>query len=241
MKFNDLLAIVDFLYFGQTSVFQENLNSFLSITQELELKGLVGNKEENFEDLINAELSYSNEPKAKTHMNNTSENCQNTTETSSLETENNVAPRNSFSDEEDLEERVKSLMEKSTKIVTESGFRVSFKCKVCGKEEASHHLKNHIEAKHLDDIVLPCDHCDNVFRTRNSLKCHKLKFHNPETIPPMNKVQENTQEINKPKEDNNKDPSNLSRVFEDLDNAIRPIMEKTNKKLANHKGKRVQM
>ena len=171
VKFNDLLAIVDFLYFGQTNFFQENLNFFLSITQELELKGLVGNEEENFEDLINAELSYSNEPKAKTHMNNTSENCQNTTETSSLETENNVAPRNSFSDEEDLEERVKSLMEK---IMTESGFRVSFKCKVCGKEDASDHLKNHIEAKHLDDIVLSCDHCDNVFRTRNSLKSNKI-------------------------------------------------------------------
>ena len=236
MKFNDLLAIVDFLYFGQTSVFQENLNNFLSITHELELKGLVGNGEQTFEDLINAKSSESNEPKAETHMNNTSEDFQNRLETSSLGPVNKVAPRNSFSDEEDLEERVKSLMEK---IMTESGFRVSFKCKVCGKEDASDHLKNHIEAKHLDDIVLSCDHCDNVFRTRNSLKCHKLKFHNPETIPPMNKVQQNTQEISKHKEDNNKDPSNLSQVFEDLDNAIRPMMEKTNKKLANHKGKRV--
>ena len=131
MKFNDLLAIVDFLYFGQTSVFQENLNTFFSLTQELELKGLVRNVEENFEDLINAELPDSNTQKAETHMNNTSENFQNTPETSSLETENEVALRHSFSDEKDLEERVKSLMEKSTKIVTESGFRVSFKCKVC--------------------------------------------------------------------------------------------------------------
>ena len=138
MKFNDLLAIVDFLYFGQTSVFQENLNNFLSITHELELKGLVGNGEQTFEDLINAKSSESNEPKAETHMNNTSEDFQNRLETSSLGPKNKVAPRNSFSDEEDLEERVKSLMEK---IMTESGFRVSFKCKVCGKEDASDHLK----------------------------------------------------------------------------------------------------
>ena len=61
VKINDLLAIVDFLYFGQASVFQENLNSFLSITHELELKGLVGNGEQTFEDLINAELSDSNQ------------------------------------------------------------------------------------------------------------------------------------------------------------------------------------
>ena len=42
VRFEDLLAIVDFLYFGETNVFQENLDSFLSIAEELQLKGLMG-------------------------------------------------------------------------------------------------------------------------------------------------------------------------------------------------------
>ena len=48
MKSEDLLAILDFLYCGETNVYQENLDSFLNIAEELELKGLMGksNREE---------------------------------------------------------------------------------------------------------------------------------------------------------------------------------------------------
>ena len=41
-KSEDLLAIIDFLYCGEAKVFQENLDSFLSIAEELELQGLMG-------------------------------------------------------------------------------------------------------------------------------------------------------------------------------------------------------
>merc|ERR1712055_1233243 len=48
MKSEDLLAILDFLYCGKTNVYQEDLDSFLAIAEELELKGLMGktNQEE---------------------------------------------------------------------------------------------------------------------------------------------------------------------------------------------------
>ena len=49
MKSDDLLAIVDFLYCGETNVFQENLDSFLAITEELQLKGLMGKLDEQVE------------------------------------------------------------------------------------------------------------------------------------------------------------------------------------------------
>ena len=42
MRSDDLTAIVDFLYFGETNVYQENLDSFLAIAGELQLKGLEG-------------------------------------------------------------------------------------------------------------------------------------------------------------------------------------------------------
>ena len=38
VKFEDLLAIVDYLYCGEANVFQENLDSFLAIAEELQLK-----------------------------------------------------------------------------------------------------------------------------------------------------------------------------------------------------------
>ena len=51
-KSEDLVAILDFLYFGEANVYQENLDSFLAIAEELQLKGLMGkseNKPEDFE------------------------------------------------------------------------------------------------------------------------------------------------------------------------------------------------
>ena len=38
----ELLSILDFLYFGEANVYQENLDSFLAIAEELKLKGLTG-------------------------------------------------------------------------------------------------------------------------------------------------------------------------------------------------------
>ena len=42
VKFVDLEAIIDFLYCGETNVFQENLDSFLALAEDLQLKGLMG-------------------------------------------------------------------------------------------------------------------------------------------------------------------------------------------------------
>ena len=42
LKSEDLTAIIDFLYCGEANVFQENLDSFLAIAEELQLKGLTG-------------------------------------------------------------------------------------------------------------------------------------------------------------------------------------------------------
>ena len=50
MKSDDLLAIVDFLYRGEANVFQENLDSFLAIAEELQLKGLMGKAGEEVGD-----------------------------------------------------------------------------------------------------------------------------------------------------------------------------------------------
>ena len=42
MKSEDLMAILDFLYCGEANVYQDNLDSFLAIADELQLKGLMG-------------------------------------------------------------------------------------------------------------------------------------------------------------------------------------------------------
>ena len=45
VKSEDLGAIIDFLYLGEANVSQDNLDSFLAIAEELQLKGLMASEE----------------------------------------------------------------------------------------------------------------------------------------------------------------------------------------------------
>ena len=42
VKSEDLVAVIDFLYYGEANIYQENLDTFLNIAEELKLKGLNG-------------------------------------------------------------------------------------------------------------------------------------------------------------------------------------------------------
>ena len=44
MKLEDFVAIVDFLYYGEANIYKENFDTFLNIAEELQLKGLNGEK-----------------------------------------------------------------------------------------------------------------------------------------------------------------------------------------------------
>ena len=47
---DDLLAIVDFLYRGEANIFQESLDSFLAISEDLQLRGLMGKPDAKVEN-----------------------------------------------------------------------------------------------------------------------------------------------------------------------------------------------
>ena len=54
IKSKDLMAIMDFIYHGEANVFQNDMDSFLAIAEELQLRGLAGEEDkkkqsENFE------------------------------------------------------------------------------------------------------------------------------------------------------------------------------------------------
>merc|ERR1719319_217525 len=54
LKSEDLVAMIDFLYFGEANVYQESLDSFLAVAEELQLKGLTGSgAEKEAEELLN--------------------------------------------------------------------------------------------------------------------------------------------------------------------------------------------
>ena len=87
---------------------------------------------------------------------------------STVENRTLAIPNNFSRDLEELEERVKSMMEKSKNKYGNRKQKASI-CKVCGKEGiGSAARKDHIETNHLNGIAIPCNHCDKIFRSRHS-------------------------------------------------------------------------
>ena len=59
LRSEDIVALLDFLYYGEANVFQENLDSFLALAEELKLKGLTKGPDEIGKDQeINTSPKY---------------------------------------------------------------------------------------------------------------------------------------------------------------------------------------
>ena len=141
MKSVDLVAMVDFLYFGEANVYQENLDSFLALAEELQLKGLQGSNDLN--DLNERELDKEYlpmEPKQKYKptplISDTGRAKKEFTEPNEVKRgESNALAISLSGDLQQLDETIKSMMETSQNMFQSGTRRQQGKqCKVCGKE-----------------------------------------------------------------------------------------------------------
>ena len=169
MKSGDLLAILDFLYCGETNVYQENLDSFLSIAEELQLKGLMGKsvQEENMhlhpsEFVIPQDASF----KVEQTMTKFSDILSvESTSKDSLAGTAVVTNEVSGDDIQKLDEQIFAMMTKGSRKNAQG--KSLYVCHACGKESVQSQMKDHIEANHLEGISLPCNYCDKIFRSRH--------------------------------------------------------------------------
>ena len=186
VKSTEMVAIVDFLYCGETNILQENIDSFLTIAKELKLKGLldldktcVGATDgiyrnpsqiepDDYNHLPNlAKMALGNNGMQKRQMVNV--------------TEKTIISENCSLEE--LDEKVKSMMEQSEKAISygKGTMRLANICKVCGKEGQIVNIRDHIEANHLEGVSLPCSLCEKKFRSRQSLRSH-FNYHHKTLI-----------------------------------------------------------
>ena len=178
IKYEDLLAIVDFLYCGEANVYQENLDSFLANAEELKLKGLMGQQdvsEKNADPTPMAMTPLPTFKREKSSQNLGQNNSFLEKDPSALESskERRIAVSDfTSSDLQELDEKVKSLMEKSQNKTSDGTKRANI-CKVCGKEGQWVAIRDHIEANHLEGISLPCNICGKECRSRIILRKHK--------------------------------------------------------------------
>ena len=194
IKSEDLLAIVDFLYYGEAKIYQENLDTFLSIAEELQLKGLnkiEGGEEEEDGENSKRQNSYLPVPstgeKGKNDTFQTKITTQNNAFTSQTNSEDQISfsaavavPKHEFSgDLKEIDDTVKSLMSKGINMIRMGAKQMSttYVCNICGKEGLKHHIKDHIEANHLEGIPICCNFCKKTSRTRKGLGLHMSRYH----------------------------------------------------------------
>ena len=184
VKSEDLHAILDFLYCGEANVYQDCLDSFLAMADELKLKGLTGGGEEREHSEstfvpatdFKGEPSYQNEQmkrQPESELRATFE--RNSERTVSLHNSTAVS-----TDSDQLDEQIKSMIDSSENFVTrKDGKRVkTLVCKICSKElRDMTDMKRHIEANHLTGVTHSCDICGKISRSRNGLRKHNYDKH----------------------------------------------------------------
>ena len=178
VTFEDLAAIVDFLYLGEANVLEENLDGFLTLAGELQLKGLSGSTKGENKDKAGSPPSRNK----KVQKDNKSKK-EKSQESYIFRDLNIPSPQTDLTIQgpktegaiDQVGEEIRSMMEKS-KVNFDSARRPATICKVCGKEGQASNIWNHIEAIHLtSDVSYTCDLCGKISRSRNGMFLHKSK------------------------------------------------------------------
>ena len=178
VKSDDLLAIVNFLYFLEANVRQENLDSFFAIAEELQLKGLIGTVHSDEEIPTKAEMpsQQSKIQNSKPLISKSSAVFRNEDISSIGQEERAIALKSPSSGNlQEIDEKCISMMEKT--LTKNSNGLLLYSCKSCGKEGINNDVKRHIEAKNIEGIVIPCNSCEKIFRTRRAWTNHLTKDH----------------------------------------------------------------
>ena len=190
LKAKDLEAIVDFIYHGETDIYQEDLDGFLAIAQDLQLKGLAGSQNYVTDDVPENVLTPQGLKKDKNKVeqvkpfqNPMTVNDNKIVEYSSEETFPEDSDNRGIvlsnggnvlvdANMEDIKGQIISMLEK-----TGGDGDNSWKCSVCGKtSNYKQTIERHIET-HIQGISYPCNQCGAIKRSSSALSMHITRYH----------------------------------------------------------------
>ena len=202
MKYEELVAIVDFMYHGETNIYQENLDSFLSSAEDLCLKGLVGETKE-FQGENTPNTSTLKPPRMKSfpkskHPSSTKDflDIYNQTqepgnynqyqepisELNSQPKEFKIDGTISISEDYNTIYKVETIKKNDdlnktlNSMISRNG--EAWTCNSCGKvSNDRRNLKKHVENIHTEGLEFPCPRCEKIFRSRSGVYNHTTSEH----------------------------------------------------------------
>ena len=160
---DDLVAMLDFLYYGEANVNQEHLDSFQALAEEMQLKGLTGSAENG----VGTKSVSEKHPEKKTSVEKQhSEPIYNspnfvdvykTGPNTEREDSSKMPVALVIVEANNLDDQVKSMIGVSENMLTYGNETIRARiCKVCGKEGHLTNIKTHIESNHIrSHVCLP--------------------------------------------------------------------------------------
>ena len=188
LKAKDLDAIIDFIYYGEVNIFQEDLNNFLTLAEDLQLKGLGGELLESppSENLSNPKLTGQKpEPPVRTSSlrkrSSVLTKDDDKSPSSDITIVENFNPTSvSVTNTEKLDIQLRSMMELSSR---------GWHCTVCGKAMPDQFdVRCHIETSHIQGFQHRCEQCGKISLSKPSLMLHIKRNHANVNIPGLQTV-----------------------------------------------------
>ena len=200
VKTENLMPMLEFFYFGEANVYQENFDTFLALADELRLKGLngpvPGNQYEDTgsrrsssqghrpEDTENKKPSsqYSDQRIAEKSLSSLKSSKtfeRHGQKQSSSSSENYALALNEGDRLKQLNDEIETMITSTQQDVMKNGQYCGklWACKVCGKEGLRTTIRNHVEAKHITGVTHTCKICGKVLKTKNTLAWHMSRIH----------------------------------------------------------------
>ena len=160
----NLNLILDYVYFGEVQLLQEELDDFLLASSKLKISGLTGNEnEEDTKDVLSDTIDETQEDEYI---------AQKQTMRPKRERErpqkHHIVAKSSTSEGDTSIQELNRLLEEQTEKI--NGI---YTCKVCQKTAKDKtNLGKHIES-HLEGLCFSCNECQQQFRSREALRWHK--------------------------------------------------------------------
>jgi len=179
MNPRDLTAVLDFIYHGEVNIAQVDLDGFLALAEEMQLKGLTGNDkvpENQAETQFHPECAEIKVDKGELDKHQTLQTTrtyisvnERQHEIQLVSMENKIKPVSGIDNETQM--KIEAEMHKS-----DGGWN----CNTCNyKSKDKGHLRMHVQS-HMD-LEFPCTLCGKIMRSSHSLRKH-LKQNHPTNI-----------------------------------------------------------
>ena len=184
-----LVAVVDFIYHGEVNIYQDDLDGFLALAEELQLKGLAGSKSEP-ENPVNSPITSNQRhlyipkqeivqleatTKNKSHdepLEDFASNYLNSSVvpfTGKIYLSSNILMN-------DLKSKIESMMDEFT------GREYRFKCNVCGKTTTNKQIMNRHVERHIEGLAYPCNLCGKACSSSHNLQMHISRDHKNKSV-----------------------------------------------------------